>query len=179
MFWSGLILGLILGIPVGIFIARQMASAKQTQEKLDAEVSRFDTAASGGSNSTATLPIPDNKSEQATPQVVGLISGRSIFKMFATADKGSCLSAPMQIDAAAAFFMGRPMKKYQGELVLIEDEQANVWYLVERKGDRFFSSKPMSSEAAIRILKGKAPLPRMTLVSLILISILIIFRKSA
>ncbi len=42
MFWSGLILGLVFGIPVGIFIAYQLMSAKRTQEELDKALSDFD-----------------------------------------------------------------------------------------------------------------------------------------
>ncbi len=42
MFWAGMIVGLILGIPLGILIFSSMASAKRSQDELDKAVSAID-----------------------------------------------------------------------------------------------------------------------------------------
>ncbi len=42
MFWAGMVVGLILGIPLGILVFSSMASAKRSQHELDKAVSAMD-----------------------------------------------------------------------------------------------------------------------------------------
>jgi ABC-type nitrate/sulfonate/bicarbonate transport system permease component len=42
MFWAGLVVGLILGIPLGILVFSSMVSAKRSQDALDQAVSAME-----------------------------------------------------------------------------------------------------------------------------------------
>lgn len=42
MFWAGVIVGLVVGIPLGIFVSYMMLSAKRSQDELDRAVSEME-----------------------------------------------------------------------------------------------------------------------------------------
>lgn len=42
MFWAGLVVGLILGVPLGMFVLAFMISAKRSQGELDKAVSAME-----------------------------------------------------------------------------------------------------------------------------------------